>query len=52
MPLLKHSCEVCDSVFTITFDEVECEDTPHYCPFCGEYTLDDSDYDIDYDDES
>lgn len=51
MPVLKHTCEVCDSVFSINYDEFECEDVPHYCPFCGEYTLEDVDYDID-DEES
>jgi predicted nucleic acid-binding Zn-ribbon protein len=41
MPTLKHSCETCDSTFTVNYDEELCEDAPHYCPFCGDYIIED-----------
>ena len=49
MNTLKHECGVCDSAFAIHYDEMECEDAPHYCPFCGEYLIDELDIE---DDES
>jgi predicted nucleic acid-binding Zn-ribbon protein len=45
MPTLKHSCETCDSSFSISYNDLECEDSPHYCPFCGEYLIDELDLD-------
>jgi len=39
MASLKHHCEECDSKFTIRYDEDLTEDSPHYCPFCGEYLI-------------
>lgn len=38
---VKHDCESCDSRFAIVYNELECEDSPHFCPFCGEYLIDD-----------
>ena len=45
MPVLKHTCEVCESSFSINYSDMECEDAPHYCPFCGEYLIDELDLD-------
>ena len=41
MPTLRHTCDTCDSVFTVNYDEELCEDAPHYCPFCGDYIIED-----------
>jgi len=41
MPTLKHTCNNCDSVFSIHYEEEFCEDSPHYCPFCGDYIIQD-----------
>lgn len=48
MAKLKHKCEECDSIFTITYSEDNCEDDPHFCPFCAEYIIRE---DIEEDDE-
>jgi hypothetical protein len=40
MVTLNHNCGECSSEFTIKYDEELCEDAPHYCPFCGEYLID------------
>lgn len=45
MATLKHSCDNCDSTFSINYDVNTVEDDPHYCPFCGEYILDSEDFD-------
>lgn len=39
MVLIKHYCEKCESKFTIKYSERACEDSPSFCPFCGEYLL-------------
>jgi DNA-directed RNA polymerase subunit RPC12/RpoP len=39
MATLHHTCGDCDSKFTIRYDERECEDDPHLCPFCGTYII-------------
>lgn len=43
MPIVKHDCDTCDSKFSINYDDMECEDAPHYCPFCGEYLIEEFD---------
>ena len=40
MASVKHSCDNCDSEFTIKYDEDEVEDNPSFCPFCGEMLID------------
>ncbi len=30
------TCESCNSVFHIRYEEEEVEETPGFCPFCGE----------------
>lgn len=40
MTTLKHTCEECDSSFTIRYDEEEVADRPTYCVFCSSYILD------------
>ena len=47
---LKHTCENCNSSFRISYVETETEDDPHYCPFCGEYIIEDNDTLTDDDD--
>ena len=39
MANLHHTCDNCDSEFTIKYNEEKCEDDPIYCPFCSEYIL-------------
>ena len=39
MTVLKHSCETCDSKFSISYDEMNCDDAPSYCPFCSSYLI-------------
>jgi rRNA maturation endonuclease Nob1 len=36
MVTLHHICEECTSEFTVKYDEELCDDSPHFCPFCGE----------------
>ena len=49
MKILKHYCSDCDSNFKIEYDELSCEDSPQYCPFCSAYILeDDMEQDDDY----
>lgn len=36
---LHHTCDNCDSEFTIKYNEEKCDDDPIYCPFCSEYIL-------------
>jgi hypothetical protein len=37
---IKHTCEQCDSQFTIKYDENLTADSPHFCAFCGEMMFD------------
>lgn len=39
MSKLHHTCNNCDSEFTIRYDQENCESDPVYCPFCAEYIL-------------
>lgn len=48
MITLKHLCDACDSEFSISYDDMKCEDSPSMCPFCGEYLLEE---DAEYEDE-
>jgi hypothetical protein len=49
MTVVKHQCSNCDSVFILSYDELNCEDTPRFCPFCAEHILeDDLEQDEDY----
>jgi hypothetical protein len=41
MPTLAHYCEECDSEYQIKYELEKCEDSPHYCPFCSSYILED-----------
>jgi len=36
MPALKFQCENCDSIFTVTYREEDCETDPAFCPLCAE----------------
>jgi hypothetical protein len=47
MASLKYTCEACDSKFAIQYNETECEDSPTYCSFCGEYLVDDAELEDD-----
>lgn len=38
---MKHHCTECESKFIIQYKEEDCEDNPHYCPFCSSYILED-----------
>jgi hypothetical protein len=40
MATMTHTCETCDSNFTIKYNENEAESDPGYCPFCGEMIID------------
>lgn len=40
MAAVHHTCDNCDSEFTIKYDEDEAADSPHFCPFCGEMLID------------
>ena len=42
MATLNHTCDNCESEFTIKYNEELCDDDPIYCPFCSEYILLDS----------
>jgi DNA replicative helicase MCM subunit Mcm2 (Cdc46/Mcm family) len=48
MKNVKYHCESCDSQFSVNYNEMECEDSPRFCAFCGEYLIDD---DIEIEDE-
>lgn len=49
MVSVKHKCSDCDSKYQIQYDEVNCEDSPTYCPFCSAYILEeDVEQDEDY----
>jgi DNA-directed RNA polymerase subunit RPC12/RpoP len=45
MTNLKHTCDNCDSEFTIKYDEENTETDPIHCPFCGEYLIEVEDFD-------
>lgn len=52
MATLAHSCEECNSSFTIKYDVSKCDDDPIYCPFCSAYILEgDEEYPNEYVDE-
>lgn len=40
MASVKYNCDQCGSKFSIKYDEYECEDSPHFCSFCGEMMVD------------
>lgn len=40
MQTLHQICDNCDSDFTIKYDEESVEDSPQFCPFCGEILID------------
>ena len=40
MASLKHTCDNCESEFTIRYEEDSVADSPHYCPFCAEMIVD------------
>ena len=42
MATLNHTCDNCESEFTLKYNEDLCEDDPIYCPFCSSYILLDS----------
>ncbi len=44
MASLHHICEECSSEFTIRYDDEQTEDSPHFCPFCGEMMVDVEDF--------
>jgi DNA replicative helicase MCM subunit Mcm2 (Cdc46/Mcm family) len=46
MTSITHTCENCDSAFTIKYDEEQTDTDPGFCPFCGEMMID-----YDFDDE-
>ena len=39
MSTLNHTCEECDSAFTVKYDDEIVADAPHFCPFCGEMLI-------------
>ena len=46
MTNINHTCENCDSEFTIKYDKELCESDPFFCPFCAEVLFfDDSEID-------
>lgn len=40
MNSISHTCDNCDSEFTIKYNEENVADDPHYCPFCAEMIVD------------
>lgn len=49
---LQHECSACSSQFSISYNEMNTETDPTYCPFCGEYLiLEQEDFDEEEDDE-
>lgn len=36
MESLNHTCDNCNSKFTVKYDINECDDDPSFCPFCAE----------------
>lgn len=47
MPAFKYQCENCDSLFTITYKEEDCESDPSFCPMCAEPMFYDEDLEDD-----
>jgi hypothetical protein len=47
MATIKHTCENCNSKFSVSYDEKVCETDPLHCPFCAEYIFLDDDVDED-----
>jgi hypothetical protein len=43
MPTLHHHCDECDSEFNLKYDIEKCDSDPTFCPFCGEYILENDD---------
>jgi len=43
MTNINHTCENCDSKFTIKYDKEVCESDPIFCPFCAEMLFLDED---------
>jgi len=43
MMKLKHTCDNCETEFTIEYDVENSETDPLYCPFCSDYMLDTED---------
>ena len=39
MATLNHTCDNCESEFTLKYNEDLCEDDRIYCPFCSSYIL-------------
>jgi hypothetical protein len=39
MTILTHTCETCDSSFTLKYDVEETDADPGFCPFCGEMII-------------
>ena len=39
MASLQHTCDNCESTFTIKYDDSQTESDPIHCPFCGEYLI-------------
>jgi hypothetical protein len=48
MVSMTHTCENCDSTFTIKYDEEQTDSDPGFCPFCGEMIIE---YDINNNDD-
>jgi predicted nucleic acid-binding Zn-ribbon protein len=48
MKKIRHTCGTCESEFVIEYNEMVCEDSPTYCPFCSEYMIQDE---LDIEDE-
>jgi DNA replicative helicase MCM subunit Mcm2 (Cdc46/Mcm family) len=40
MTTMTHTCDTCDSTFTIKYNESETDTDPGFCPFCGEMIID------------
>lgn len=49
MSAFKYQCETCESVFTINYQETDCESDPSFCPFCADPLFYDEDLDIEED---
>jgi DNA replicative helicase MCM subunit Mcm2 (Cdc46/Mcm family) len=40
MEAMHHTCDNCDSEFTVKYDEELVDDKPQFCPFCSELLID------------
>lgn len=47
MATLHHICDNCGSEFSIKYDEMQCEDDPHFCSFCGEFMVETDEFEDD-----